>query len=285
MRRTAATQVDLERVRRPRAVTANRGEVDCRAPDHAFTREPSADLQRLGRDERRVFGIGRKVAAEVDLAVRSAEHLVMRRHDVHLPGRAHAELDAWTPEVVAFDALLDDAALPVERAEIALEVGFLVLERYRAVKVAPRGLEVDQRITEPAHALVELHDGNPRVGATHAELVEGPSEVVRPPQVETCRVADGLVREDAPAARLRAEPAESRVAAVDRQLESLGQPDLVLRHAERYDHGHLGLADEPLDPFDRARPREELAGQRLVARVDQRHRLEPASRLCRVELG
>jgi hypothetical protein len=64
------------------------GEVDRCPTDDALSREPATDLERLARDLRRISRIGWEVAAEVRLAVRPAENLIVRRHDVHLSRRA-----------------------------------------------------------------------------------------------------------------------------------------------------------------------------------------------------
>ena len=90
--------------------------------------------------------------------MRTAEHLVVRRHDVDLARRAHPQLDARAAEVLALDALLDDAALLVERREVLLDVDLLVLELDRRAEVAHSRVEVEQRVPETAHAQVELED-------------------------------------------------------------------------------------------------------------------------------
>ena len=94
-----------------------------------------------------------------------------------------------------------------------------------------------------------------------------------------------LLLEHPTASRLRAEPVERRVAAVDREAERIGEVDLVVGHAEGEDQGDLGLADQAADTPDGAGTREELARERLVAAVDERHGNEALARLGRVELG
>ena len=94
-----------------------------------------------------------------------------------------------------------------------------------------------------------------------------------------------LICEDAPASGLRAEPVERRIAAVDRELQRLGEANLVRGHAEGDDHRDLGLADQPPDPLERTGTSEELSRQGLVTTVDERHRFEALPRLGRVELG
>ncbi len=225
------------------------------------------------------------MAAEVRLAVRSAEHLVVRRHDVDLPRRAHAQLDARASEVLSVDALLDDAALLVERRQVLLDVDLLILELDRRTHIARCRSEIDQRVPETADTEVELENRRASGGTPSAELAEGVHKIVRTPDVEADRVAHVLVHEDLPTPRLGAEPAECRVAAVDGQLERLRETDLVRGHAERNDHRHLGLADQAPDPFERSRTCEQLAGERFVPPVDERDRLEAASRLRGVELG
>jgi len=80
---------------------------------------------------------------------------------------------------------------------------------------------------------------------------------------------DALVLEDPPAARLRSQPVELGVAAVDRKPERDGELRLVVGHAERQDEGDLGIADESANPAERSRPGEQLSGERLVATVDE----------------
>ena len=84
MRRAAAAEVDLDRVELPVASRPDRDEVDGAAADHALARQPPADLQRLDGDLRRVLRVGGEAAAEVGLAVRAAEHLVVGGEDVDL---------------------------------------------------------------------------------------------------------------------------------------------------------------------------------------------------------
>ena len=168
--------------------------------------------------------IGGEVAAEVRLPVRAAEDLVVRRHDVDLARRAHPQLNARAAEVVAVDALLDDPALLVEEREVLLDVDLLVLELDRRANVARRRVEVEQRVAEPAHALVELERLAPGRQGCARGAPERAGQVAGASDVETDRVLDVLVREHLPASGLRPEPAEGRVAAVDRELERLGKP-------------------------------------------------------------
>ena len=112
--RAAAAEVDLEGVRLPQPVASDGDEVDARAPDHPFACQAPSDLEPLGCDSLGVLLIGGEMAAEVRVPVRPAQHLVVRRHDVHLADRAHPELSARAAEQLSFDALLDDPALLVE---------------------------------------------------------------------------------------------------------------------------------------------------------------------------
>ena len=98
------------------------------------------------------------------------------------------------------DPLLDDAALLVERREVLLDVDLLVLELDRFAHAGrARRVEIDQRVSEPAHALVELQDRRPRRRAPGPQLADGVREIVRSRDVESDRVTDVLVREDPPA--------------------------------------------------------------------------------------
>ncbi len=208
----------------------------------------------------------------------------MRRHDVDLPRGAQAQLDARAAEVLPADPLLHDPALLVERREVLLDVDLLVLELDRLAQVAS-AVEVEQRVPETADAEVELEDGLPGVRAARSQLVQGGHEILRRSHVEPDRVPDVLLGEHLPAPGLRPQPPERGVASVDRELQRLGETDLLARHAEGDDHRHLGLPDEPPDPCDRAGSSQELPRQGLVAPVDERHRLEAATRLGRVQLG
>ena len=121
--------------------------------------------------------------------------------------------------------------------------------------------------------------------APGAQLAQRRQDVALAVDLEPDGMRDALLLEHAPAARLRPEPRERR----DRRRRSAARArppaDLVLGDAERQDDRHLGVADQAADPADRARPREQLARQRLVAPVDERDGVEPAARLRRVQLG
>ena len=88
--RARAAEVHLERVGRPRAILLHRDEIEPGTADHPLTREPAADLQRLDRDLGRVLRVGGEAAAEVRLAMRPPEYLVVCGEDVDLAGRADA---------------------------------------------------------------------------------------------------------------------------------------------------------------------------------------------------
>ena len=285
MRRTAAAEVDLERVGLPGAVALHDREVDGGATDHALAGEAPPDLQRLGCNAWRIGRISGEVAPEVRLAVRSAEDLVVCRHDVDLPRRAHPKLDARAAEILPLDPLFDYAPLLVERTQVLLDVDLLVLEHDRIAHAALRGGEVDQRVAEPAHTEVELQHRSRGVRGARAELVERCSQIVASAHVQPQGVRYVVLGEHPTAAGLRAEPVQRGVAAVDRELQRLGQSHLVGGHAERDDHRDLGLSDQPPDALERARTSQQLAGERLVAAVHERDGLEAASRLGRVELG
>src|SRR6266516_420331 len=150
MGRPAAAQVDLERVWTPTVVAPHRDEVDARAPDHAFAGQPAPDLQPFGGNALGVLVVGWKVTAEVRLAVRAPQHLVVRRHDVDLPRRAHTKLDAGAAEHLAIDSLLDDPAFGVQSGEILVDALLRILELERAARVVGR-VELDERFSKSAH--------------------------------------------------------------------------------------------------------------------------------------
>ena len=232
MRRAAAAKVDLERVRTPAALVLDRDEIHCRTADHPLPREPPSDLEALGRDPLGVLLVGGEVAPEVRVPVRASEHLVVGRHDVDLPGRAHPQLNARAAEGRALDPLLDDAALVVECCEVVLDALLGVLELERGAKVVGRPVEVEQRVPEAAHSLVELDDRSAGLRTPLTQLLEGPLEISLAVDLEADGVRHVLLLEHAPAAALRPQPEQVGVAAVGRQAEPDRQLDLVRRHRE-----------------------------------------------------
>ena len=113
MRRAALPQVDLDGVGPPLApARARDDEVEGEAPEHPLAGEPCADLLGVAADLDRVAGVGREPAADVRLPARAAQELVVRREDLDLAERRHAQLDAGAAELVADEPLLDDAASP-----------------------------------------------------------------------------------------------------------------------------------------------------------------------------
>ena len=199
-------------------------EVDGAAPDHALACQPSADLQRLDRDLRRVLRVGGEAAAEVGLPVRAAEHLVVRREDVDLARGADPELGARAPQVLALDPLLHDPALAGEGGEVVEDGGLGVLERERGAECAlvERERHVDEGVAEAADAAVELHDRR-----RAAQLAQRLQHVALAGDVEAAGVRHVLVGEDAPAAGLRPQPLERGIGAVERDPEANGELDLV----------------------------------------------------------
>ena len=217
----------------------------------------------------------------------AAEHLVVRRHDVDLARRADPELDARAPEVLALDPLLDDPALLVERREVLLDVDLLVLEldrraRGRVVCARRRRRSAFPRPLTPRSSLRTAV-----VAAGCAELAQRAGEIVRSPRTSSpARVRHALVGEHAAGCR-----SSSRATrAPDRRRRSgaasaLRELDLVARSC-RTGAGSSRSRAAPTsapDPLDRARTREQLPRQRLVAAVDERDRLRSgcAPRACR----
>ena len=123
----------LDRVRAPHAVRSpHRDEVDREAPEHALRGQTLADLHGLIRDRRRIRRVGREPAAEVALAARPAEELVVRGEKLDLAERRDAQLHARASELLARDPLLDHAALLAERRCVAVKGETGVLEAHRA---------------------------------------------------------------------------------------------------------------------------------------------------------
>ena len=120
--RAAFAQVELDRVRDPGAVgPAHHHEVDGEAPEDALARELRPDLARRATDQRRIGRISREAAAEVELAGRPAEQLVVGRQELHLAERRDAQLHARAADLRADDALLDHPAALLELGGVVLE--------------------------------------------------------------------------------------------------------------------------------------------------------------------
>ena len=181
----------------PRAVRlADGDEVHREAPDHSLARQPLPDLHRVLGDRGRVRGIRGKDAAEVALAARAAEQLVVRRQHLEPAERRHAHLDARRAELLARDPLLDDAAAPGERVRVPVErdLGQLELHRLqpfedlRCPRAFRKAGEVDDRVPLARHALVELDDHLREPGPLGTELGD-----------RLRRLLDRLVRPSRPA--------------------------------------------------------------------------------------
>ena len=220
------------------------------AADDALAREPAPDLQRLGGDERRVLLVGGEVTAEVRLPVRTAEDLVVRGHDVDLTRRAHPELHARAAEIHAFDPLLDDASLVVERTQVLVDVDLRVLEiASRLADPRPTRPRSSSALPRPLTPWSSLSTAPRAPGLRFAQL---PAEPRRDRARRRPRARPGAghppVLEDPTATRLRPQPVELGIAAVDRKAERDGEPRLVLGHAERQDERQLGIADQAADP-------------------------------------
>src|SRR5262249_37396118 len=120
VRGAALAEVDLDRVGLPGpAAVAGDDEVEGEAAEDALLREPAPDLRGLAADERRGGLVRGEPAPEVGLPRLAAEHLVVRREQLHLAERRHAELDARAPDLARLDPLLDDALLLRELLEEA----------------------------------------------------------------------------------------------------------------------------------------------------------------------
>ena len=158
MGRAALAEVELDRVGIPVAVgVADHDEVDREAPEHALGGELGADLGRLLGDRAGVGEVGREAAAEVALSARPAEELVVGREQLDLAQRGHAQLHARAADLDPAHALLDDAAVLAQAAEVALEAHLGVLEGHRRGTLVQRSALLGRsRRREPAQLDVAL---------------------------------------------------------------------------------------------------------------------------------
>ena len=143
-------------------------EVDGEAPEDALPR-PAARRSAIAglADQARVRRIGRERAAEVALAARAAEELIVGRQQLDAAVRARPQLHAGAEQLLADDPLLDDAAVALELGDVRVERHVLRLELHRPDALArspPRrsgsgsvgdAVEVDQRVAGARDALVE----------------------------------------------------------------------------------------------------------------------------------
>ena len=288
MRGPALAQVELDRVRAPGSAAVPRDdEVDGEPPEHALARQPPADLLGLRADRAGVAEVGREAAAEVALAARPAEQLVVRREQLDVAERRHAELHARAAELGAGDALLDDAASSARgsrgrrRGSISL-----VLERHRADALerarlrslgAPGGGqagEVDERVPPPGDAVVELDErARPRpacaarrrtsASTTSSTLAESSKPIgcgtpsSRNSRRQPVLVPSGKKRGSAPYIGMPSVSARSR-------------SSVVVAYGHEVAQRRVG--DQLADPLEDARPLEQLRAQRprrAVVRRDQ----------------
>lgn len=163
----ASAQVELHcKVLPLSAGVADCDEIDGTAPDHSLGRKPAADLLCLLRNAEGVGGIGGKTASKVGLFGRTAEKLVVGGDDLDLSQRIDPELDARATHLLAPDALLDHPSSLGEFVHILvegvpIEVGSDSLPHGGMLRpVAPRrqAREVDQNVSEAAHALVGFYE-------------------------------------------------------------------------------------------------------------------------------
>ena len=115
-------KVQLDRVGRPRSgVVLHHNEVHREPAERAELCEPSSDHHRGLCDGRGVVGIGREHAAEILLAARATEKLVVGRQQFNGAVRQCPHLDTRTGQRFAGDPLLDDAAVLLEGREIDVD--------------------------------------------------------------------------------------------------------------------------------------------------------------------
>ena len=239
MRRAALAQVDLDRVRRPRAPGRSRTTTKSTAnrPSTPSLASRAPIVARLAADRPRVAEVGREPAAKVALAARSAEQLVMRRKQLDLAERRHPQLDAGAAKLGAVQTLLDDAAalVPASLGRPHTDSGCsnaIASTRRRSCAeliggaVEPgRPRRSTSALPSPGDPLVELDDrvGHARPGRAHVS--ERRHDVVQIAHVLIAeRVRDAVLREQPPAAGLRAE----RRAGADRR-RTCGMPSVSAR--------------------------------------------------------
>ena len=98
-------------------------------------------------------------------------------------------------------------------------------------------------------------------------------------------MAHALLREEAPAAGLRAVGEEARVGAVHGDAEREREVALQLRRVERDEVRAVGIGHEPADLLEQPRPLEELRGQRPRRAVERRHEVQALARVRRDDPG
>src|SRR4051812_13935577 len=294
MRGAALAQVELDRVRAPRAVgVADHDEVDGEAAQDAGPRQMLADLGRLLGDRAGIAEVGREAAAEVGLAARAAQELIVRGQELDVAQRRDAQLHARAPHLQAVHALLDDPAVLRQPAEIPVEPDVGLLERHRvqaARELLPlvggsrRGqlAQVDDRVAAARDALVELDDRgrDRRAGRAHpAERVDHGAGVVE--VLVADRVVDARLGEQPPAARLGAEREVHGIGAVQRYPEAEGEVALVRRGRVRNDVAAGAIGDQRPDLRQHTGALEQLLDQRAGAPVVRGHHVEPRPGLVR----
>ena len=230
------------------------------------------------------------MAAEVRLAVRPAEHLVVRREDVHLAGRADPELHARAPEVVAQDPLLDDPAQTVERGEVLLGTQLLVFEleclhplreRRRPSAPATWTSAFPSPLT-PRFSLTTTSrtSGRPARISSIAPTTSSPPSTSNPNGKRNV-----LVREHAPAARFvprYSSAGSAPKSGIPSRTASSTSSGEVLNGSRS---AMSGFAISPWIRSIAPRRSSSFARQRPVRPVDERDDVEAATRLGRVELG
>src|SRR5262245_5972923 len=108
MRGPALAEVDLDRVDLPFVPLVQHGhEVEREAADDSLLLQAPPYFHRFIHDAGTVVRARGELAAEVRLAARAAEHLIVGRQRLHLPERRDAQLRARASELATGDQLLD----------------------------------------------------------------------------------------------------------------------------------------------------------------------------------
>ena len=156
-------------------------------------------------------GVGGEDAAQVFLAARSAQELVVRREQLDHAAGQDAELDTGAQQLVALDPLLDDAAplrelrdVDVVRRLLGLELHLRELSQHRLPLLGRSRLwearEPYDGIALSRDTLVELDDRTAHGRTRGAHLHDRVGDVVEPVQVFGAqRVRHAQLAEEPPA--------------------------------------------------------------------------------------
>ena len=277
MRRAALAQVHLEGGDRPGPLPRSGGhEVDAHAPGAAEVGECATDGVAVPGEVGRVRLVGREPAAEVDLPVVAAEHLVVRRENAHAGTGQQVDLNARAAQRVAADHLLDHPAAGGEVVEEPARQGADGGKHLVRVTGATGGVaQVDDGVAVAGSAVVVLDDDRSHTGARRADPLRGRGDVVDGVQVLPAQGhRHPRAVEQLASGALEGHRPQLGGGAVDRHAELEGHGDLVLGDVPRLDDGGAAR-HEASDDVEQVGSVEQLLGERSGRRVLQCHDVQP----------